>query len=273
MSRLLVDSITGAPIPLNAEQTAAHTAGQAVALTRDQRGGMAGWPQELNEAQTQARDPAFAAAHPADAAANSYKGPFSGQGTDVYQWGDKLRDKLLSGNKLGDMLNKGVGTGAALGGAAGAGLGALAGGAADLYTGQRGHSARFAAILGLLGAGVGGYSGSLRKTALWSNNDERSQVLDMIGGAPGIGFAQKSKMMAAIPGLSENQCARLYQMLATASGASVGAIAAHFLLNAGFFGTLVGSAIGGGIGHSLFGGSTDAMGYSSMGTPDLDGNY
>jgi hypothetical protein len=262
MSRPLVDSITGQPIPLTPEQTQAHEIGQPVVLTHEQRRGLAGWPQELTEDQTQARDPAFAASHPAEAALHSYKGPFDAPSTQMYQWGEQLRNKLTQPNFLSAAANQGPMTGGAVGGLTGGAVGALAGGALNLFTGQSGNASRLAVVLGLLGAGVGANAGYWRTKS--SAYDKREEVLDMISEAPGLGFAQRSHMMAAIPSLSTSQLSRLYQLLSTASGAAIGGIVAHFLMSAGPIGTLVGGALGGAIGHSFFGGPTDAMGYASF---------
>ncbi len=129
------------------------------------------------------------------------------------------------------------------------------------------------ALLGALGgAGLGAYSGNLRKSSGWrSSIDPRQELAAAIGEVPGIGFNQKSQFYAAVPKMSDDQVEELLQLLKRAGGFAAGALISKYLLGAGLIGTAVGGFLG-----AMFGGSKSnprtAGGFGSMGNYDFRGN-
>lgn len=218
-------------------------------------------PEQLTATQQRAIDPSYMRAHPTEAAMERYYNPFYGPQQPMYQMGQALGRKLEEPNGLGNLLDKGPLTGAAVLGGAGAVGGGIAGAITDLFTGHKGSAARLATLLGLSGAAVGGLSGYMRqpmeKPASWreqaetSYADPKDGLINAINSAQMLSFADKMQAVSAIPQLSPWQAQQLLSQVSTLGGAAAGAAIMRFLLGAGLIGTLAGGLLGGMIGRTI----------------------
>ena len=233
-----------------------------------------GSPESLTPDQQQAVQPNFMAAHPGRAALNRYYSPVYGPQSFGAKMGEGIRNFAMKPNALGNILNNGPMSGAALGGTIGAGAGALLGA-------RSGRSARLATLLGVLGAGVGAYSGYERTKAasFWrqgmgmGGEDARQELISALNMTPSLGFDQKMKAMAAIPGLSDSQASQLLAQVSTLGGIGAGAAIMRYLMGAGLMGTVFGGLVGGMMGNA-FGHSHNrtGLGGPSMNGFDMSGN-
>jgi hypothetical protein len=227
----------------------------------------------LTPEQIQAQDPTYAAAHPAEAAQNRVYNPFSESGGFGYRLGAGLRDIASRPNILGSILNQGP----MAGGALGAGIGALAGAGIGAATGR--GTGNMALLGALLAGGLGAYSGHVRttdysKSAGWRSSafgDPKEAITTALQQAP-MEFNQKMQVLAGVSGLSPDQADQLARAIQSVGGMAAGGIIARYLLGWGLLGTLFGGAVGGMIGHNLYTGAHDAMGYKSLGNRDFSGN-
>jgi len=190
-----------------------------------------------------------------------YRGPAT-QGTGSYQLGESIRDAVTSPS---NMWRRNMQGGPLRGTLVGGGVGGLMGGALGAILGLIRGSAmtglsRGALVGGAAGGLLGGVAGNnLSKQA--STGSAREAVVDALRRAPGLSFAEKSRLQQGVGRLSESDAQTLIRLLQTAGGGAIGALIARFLMDKGLAGTLVGAITGGVIGRALTRpGQTNAFG-------------
>jgi hypothetical protein len=227
--------------------------------------------------QILAEDPIFRANNPLLAIQySSY--PFQYENDFVYRSGRKTREGLknfIRNSKIHDAINQGPIPGALLVGALAAAAGGLGGSLANVglnayskVTGDRKKridAVRMALMLGLLGAGVGAYSGwmnqsmnesmskssGFRNSDNWRDNDPYQIIMEALRDSKTLSFNEQAQLMRGVSQLSPTQAAALARQIKTAAGAAIGALVARFLAGAGLGGMVLGGLIGGTLAKSL----------------------
>ena len=192
--------------------------------------------------------------------------------SSMHSLGEGIRTFTQRPNFIGNLLNQGAAAGAVTGGV----LGGLGGMAANALTGgERPHLAK---LVGLLGAGIGAYSGHLRagnlKSAGWRSSPfqtPKDDILQALNNSQ-MDFSEKARLIAAVPQLNAQQAQQLASAIVNVGSAAAGALIAKYMLGSGLIGTLLGGVAGQYIGSALFGsGTRDSLGVSSRGNTDRYG--
>lgn len=229
-------------------------------------------------------DPAWQQANPARAALSRYR-EGAPENSIGYQVGKSIRG-LAGGLGQGprpaadSSPSLGAMAGAFKGGIPAALLGLVGGYAADKMSGREDSywAPRAAAGLGVLGAGLGAYTGYERnkQASYWKGDEESStpQIVNIINSAPGITGDQRFNLIQGVNRLSDSDSKRLLQILFASGGFGIGAMIAKFLMGAGVGGTILGGVLGGAIGNAFAPRPPkDAFGRNSLGNNDLFGHH
>ena len=129
-------------------------------------------------------------------------------------------------------------SGAVVGALTAAPLAALGSAAYNQFFAEPGKelpTARVAALLGALGAGLGG----------WVGHNKTSSVNEAVASADGVSAMQRVQMLQAIPLLSPGDLVTLGQIIRVASGAALGALLLQFFIGRGLLSSAVGALAGG----------------------------
>lgn len=216
-------------------------------------------------------------AHPAQAALNRYREamPENNMG---YSVGKYLRDRMQGVPRAPGSAGF-MGTGSALSGALAMGIPAALLGFGGGYLHDKlsdnpdsNWATRGAIAAGILGAGLGAYSGSWRNKS-GAFLDPKVKLEALIENLPGLSYQQRDIFIAGVSQLHDSQIRSLLQSIMAAGGFGIGAIITKFLLNAGLGGTIVGGLAGGLVGNALAPSQPkDALGRNTTNHKDLFGN-
>lgn len=101
------------------------------------------------------------------------------------------------------------------------------------------------------GAALGGFSGSRHRREKMASLNTRQDILDALRRDTRTSFEEKARLQRGIMSLSNAELSRLSRIISMAGVASVGALVAKFLMNAGKGGMLMGALAGGAVGNAL----------------------
>lgn len=223
-------------------------------------------------------DPAWQKKNPAETALLRYREAMP-ENDLAYSAGEYIRNKMV-GNPTGAPGSSGfLGTGNAMTGAVAMGLPAALLGLGGGYLADKlsddpesNWASRGAIAAGVLGAGLGAYSGAWRNKS-GAYLDPKVKLEAILNNLPGLSYQQRDIFIAGVSQLSDQQVRSLLQTIMASGGVGIGAIIAKFLLNAGLGGTIIGGLAGGLIGNALAPGPPkDALGRNSTNHKDLFGN-
>lgn len=155
-------------------------------------------------------------------------------------WGRKTRSLLRKGDTsfLGDLANRGPEFGALAYGVPSALVGYGTGKLLEMIRGGEGTGLKLG-LMGLLaGAGLGAYSGHLRKNAGYREpggpQGPTQQLLNMLKGDSSVDFNTKALLMREIQKLPAHRAGELLRIVATVGAGAVAATLAKLLLGRGF---------------------------------------
>jgi hypothetical protein len=230
-----------------------------------------GTPVSKTDFQQRADDPAFAKQNPALASLYKYRHGLAPENQLGYGVGNMVGrgfDSFVR-RPFEHFANKGPLAGGLAGALPLAALGALGTMGANAFLGTDMPVGRNALLLGLLGGGMGAWSGQMRtKNAAMYGASLDQKILAAVQSSGGLSLQEQAKVMQGLRQLSSSDKQNLWQLIASASGAAIGALVLRFLGAKGAIATGFGAVLGGMLGNSLF---TRKAENSSLSRKDFSG--
>lgn len=225
----------------------------------------------LNEFQQLAEQPDFARKNPTLAAAYKYRHGYQPENQLGYNLGRMANNGFnqFVQRPFAHFANKGPVQGGLAAGIPSALLGAVGAMGVNAVTGSDVPVGRTALLLGLLGAGAGAWSGHMRtKEAAMFGASLDQKIMTAVQQSGGLSLQDQAKIMQGLQRLPRQDKQMLWQAIASAVGASVGALVMRFLVSKGAIATSAGALLGGMLGNSLF---TRSAQNSSLSRKDFSG--
>lgn len=183
---------------------------------------------KLTPEESMQSNPALVAQYPALAAYNSRKTYDPVESSMPYSAGSFARPHLQALSRgASSLFNHGTIPSALLGGAAGFATGWLG----DRIAGLFGADPGLAWKLGLLGGGLGGYSGHLRSKAA-AHKDSVASIAQMLAEDVDVSAYEKSKMMSFIRQQSEADRAQILNQVRMLGSVGISAVIAKKMMGA-----------------------------------------